>query len=222
MPTKEKFSARLIQACDDCPAIPPYGKGRQVVIADKIGVSQEAVRKWFVNESIPKPEKMADLAKLLDVDEAWLALGVKPELPKAAKKLAGRVSEGAVLMVAGSILLSGGNCAFPTENDPRREYVDIYAFIRGTKTDIHVSTARELSANTFELIVPRLFDDVRCIGYFSTKSLQFLLIDLPPSLIDKHKVRRAGDFSLTVERREGNYYSGEDEWPKLKANSWLI
>lgn len=222
MSISEKFSARLAQACDDCPSVPEYGKGRQVVIADKLGVSQEAVRKWFSNDSIPRPNKMRELAEFLDVDQAWLALGIRPEMDKNAKKLAGRVAEGAVLVIAGSIQLMGGNCAFPAENDPRRSYVDIYAFVRGVKTDIHVSTARETAPGEYELVVPRQYNDVRCIGYFPTKSALFTIVDLLPSLIDKHKVRRAGDYLLNITRDEGGYVSGEDEWPKLKPQSWLV
>jgi len=216
------FAKRLNQACDDSPDIPELGKGRQVVVASLMSVSQEAARKWFSGDAKPKGDKMSKLATLLRVDEAWLALGVKPELSKDAKRFAARAAEGAVLVVAGSIQLAGGNCAFPAEDDPRAEYVDIYAIVRGRKLDLHVCTAREIEPNVFELIVPRQYKDVRCIGYFPARSVMFNLIDLQPELIDKHKVGRAGDFSLTITRDDGRYITGTDEWPKLKGAGGII
>lgn len=38
------------------------------------------MRKWFVGESVPRSKKLTALAKLLEVDEGWLVLGI--ELPK--------------------------------------------------------------------------------------------------------------------------------------------
>lgn len=113
------FSERLIQACDDHPLIPDYGHGSQVTVAEKLGVSQEAVRKYFNNESIPRPRKMKILAEFLGVSEEWLSLGVTSTLDRSARKEMMRVTKGAVHMLAGMISLEGGNFAFPTPDDSR-------------------------------------------------------------------------------------------------------
>lgn len=206
------FSQRLTQACDDNPNIPPYGQGRQVVVANALEVSQEAVRKWFVGLSMPKPKKMQSLAAFLDVDAAWLALGVKPELSRDAKRLAGKVVEGSVMFVAGTIQLAGGSCAFPDPTDPRAGYVDIYAIIKGHKLDIHVTTGKEVSPGTLEFIIPREYADVRCVGFALKNSPLFDLIDMPYQLVDQHKVRRSGDFVITVQRDNDQYMTGRDTW----------
>lgn len=218
----EKFKTRLVKACDDSPAIPAYGKGRQIVIADHLKVSQEAVRKWFAGESEPKRDKLKKLADFLSVDEAWLSLGIRPEVDRNTQKFAGRAAEGAVLVVAGAIQLAGGNCAFPLDDDPKKGYIDIYAIVRGKKADIHVSTARETDENVFELVVPREFAEVKCVGYFPARSPMFNLVDLSPELIDKYKRMRAGDYALTITRVDGRYFTESDEWSKLKTAGGIV
>lgn len=59
------FSKRLTQACDDNPLIPDYDHGRQVTIANKLEVSQEAVRKWFTGDSVPR-SSFVDLYAIKD------------------------------------------------------------------------------------------------------------------------------------------------------------
>ena len=44
------FAKRLTQACDESPIVPEHGRGRQVYLAKKLKVTQEAVRKWLVGE----------------------------------------------------------------------------------------------------------------------------------------------------------------------------
>ena len=50
----QEFKDRLRKVCQDNPDIPLFNKGQQTFIAQKVGVSQEAVRKWFHGESKPK------------------------------------------------------------------------------------------------------------------------------------------------------------------------
>lgn len=207
-----RFAARLIEACESSPNVPEYGKGRQVVIAGELGISQEAVRKYFAGESMPKQDKMLKLAKYLDVDVSWLALGETSEVTRDSKKFAGKIADAALMFVGGTIQLAGGNCAFPPDTDPRSSVVDIYAVIKGTKYDINVSSANELSPNVFEMVVPREFKELRCVGCIVWKAPHYDLIELPAELIDRHKVRRSVDFTITVNRIAGRYFTGEDEW----------
>ena len=71
----DTFKARLLTACNACEEIPEYGKGQQTEIATKLNVSQEAVRKWFAGETVPRSKLSFDLAKLLKVKHSWLMLG---------------------------------------------------------------------------------------------------------------------------------------------------
>lgn len=212
----KKFSARLIEACDASPNIPEYGKGRQVVIANELNISQEAVRKYFSGESMPKQEKMRKLATFLEVEQAWLALGEKSEVSRDAKRLAGKIADASVMFTAGTIQLAGGNCAFPPEDDPRASYVDIYAIIKGVRHDINVASAHEISPGMFEVIIPREFKDLKCIACVIWQAPCFDLLELSTDLIDRHKVRRSVDYSVTINRLNGHYFTGEDEWSKFQ------
>lgn len=207
------FAARLDKACDDSPHIPEKGKGRQLAIAKILGVSQEAARKYFAGLALPRPIKMQLLAEKLDVDKSWLALGERPEMPRDAKKLAGRVAEGSVLMVAGTIQIAGGKIAFPAPSDARSEYVDMYAIIGGHKLDIHVSNGRLVAPSKIEFIVPREYPELRCIGFVQSNSPFFTLLDLTYQLIDEYKVKRSGDFTVTVDVNGEKYSIGNSQVP---------
>lgn len=68
--------------------VPRFGKGQQTYISRELGCSQEAVRKWFAGESVPRAKIGAKLASLLDVSYTWLMLGaamgeVEQEIKKA-------------------------------------------------------------------------------------------------------------------------------------------
>ncbi|WP_390900818.1 LexA family protein [Serratia fonticola] len=71
---REEFSQRLALACKRA-GLDEHGRG--VVIARELGMSSKGVSKWFNAESIPRPAKMLELAKYLNVDVVWLQLGVK-------------------------------------------------------------------------------------------------------------------------------------------------
>ena len=60
------FAARLEYICDEHPDIPPLGSGRQTTLAKKVGVSQEAVRKWLAGVSEPRTNIKKKLAFALD------------------------------------------------------------------------------------------------------------------------------------------------------------
>lgn len=81
------FAKRLVLACEGNPNCPTdQSRGKQKWIYDNllsefgVRVSAEAVRKWFAGESRPRPKVVSYIARLLEVDEAWLSLGITPEL----------------------------------------------------------------------------------------------------------------------------------------------
>ncbi len=211
------FTRRLAQACDESPNIPPHGHGRQVHIAKKLKVSQEAVRKWFVGEARPKVQLMRQLAALLEVDEAWLSLGIKPELDRKEKRAHSARSDGAVYMLFGLFSMAGGACAFPSQNDPRSEYIDFYAILNGVQFPIHVSVGRESSKGVHEFVVPKEYDDVRCVGVVPLGNTRFHLVDLQKTLVDRHKQRKSGSFAVTIHRVGSDYTTGADKWPRLES-----
>lgn len=209
-------------ACDNLPeVVPPYGQGRQVYIARKMKVTQEAVRKWFTGDARPKLHKMRALAALLDVDEAWLSLGIEPEVGRKEKRIHTERTEGAVYLVFGAMAMGGGHCAFPSNKDPRSAYVDFYSIIRGQQAAIHVSTARQTSAGVYEFIVPREYDDVLCVGVVPIRGFRSEFIELRQELIEKHKQRKGSGFAISI-AKNGGYHTGADSWPQLQEIGDLI
>lgn len=212
----DDFNRRLKQVCDDSKIVPPYGHGRQVYIAKKLKVTQEAVRKWFTGGARPRTDKMRDLAKLLEVDEAWLSLGIEPEMAPKEKREHSVKLDGAVYLLYGMFTIAGGHCAFPGEKDVRRDYVDFYTIIHGAQMAIHTCLARSVSKNRYEMVVPKLWQDVRCIGVVPLPGMKFHVIDLDTRTLKEHLVRKAGDYAVLIDYVDGEYNSGADTWPRIK------
>lgn len=211
------FSRRLEKACDSHSLVPAFGQGRQTWIRDQLGVSAEAVRKWFAAESRPRPDLMRRLAKLLEVDEAWLALGITPDVAPKERRARDAEADGAVNVVAGLIQMNGAHPAFPSPDDPRSSYVDLYAIIRGAQFAIHVSLAQAVSQGVLVFRVPAEHEDCTVIGMYHAAPLGFQLLHMTPSLIAKHKVRRGGYYEITVNKIGRNFHSGEDKWPRIQS-----
>lgn len=210
---KQSFAQRLKTACDNHTIIPAYGHGRQVWIATRIKVSQEAVRKWFTGESVPRSAKVTALAKLLEVDEAWLALGVEPEQDRKEKSASAARSDGAIYAVFGMLTMAGAHCAFPGPKDSRREFVDFYVIMKGVPLSIHVCTGREATKNEFEFILPNEYADVRCLGFVPGDGMRFRVLNFDADTVGKHLQRRGSGFALQVEKDGGNFRSGGTHWP---------
>lgn len=162
---RKAFVARLERACDECShSIPPKGQGRGNVLANRLGVAPEAVSKWFKGVSKPREGKMRELADLLGVDYAWLETGEEPEVSRKELVIRKKTAGGAIHLVWGHITLDGGHCGDLPEHDPRQDYVDFQAVLRGTVYPICVALGRESAVGQFELIVPARFAEVRVIG----------------------------------------------------------
>ncbi|GAA0334720.1 helix-turn-helix domain-containing protein [Morganella psychrotolerans] len=69
---RNSFAQRLALACKDA-GLNEHGRGAAIVKA--IGVSSKAVSKWLNGESLPRQDRMNDLAKFLGCDVVWLQHG---------------------------------------------------------------------------------------------------------------------------------------------------
>lgn len=214
---RKGFVARLKQACDESNVVPPPHRGRQQYIADKLGVVPEAVSKRFKGVAMPRPDKLERLAELLQVDQSWLAFGISPEMNRNERKAHARTIDGAVHLAIGYFILSGGHCGMPSKTDPRRTYVDFYVTVRGSVHPIHVCMARELSRDHYEVIIPKEFEDVRCITLLITSPGKFVFLDMPHAMIVEHRTRKTGDYAVAINRVDGSrFITGGDAWPVLK------
>ncbi|MGG4624006.1 XRE family transcriptional regulator [Serratia odorifera] len=69
---REEFSQRLAQACKDA-GLDEHGRG--IAIARALSVTSKAVSKWLNAESIPRQDKLIELASFLKTDVMWLQHG---------------------------------------------------------------------------------------------------------------------------------------------------
>lgn len=220
---RQGFVLRLKEACDSSQTVPPPHKGRQNYIAQHLGLAPEAVSKWFKGVAMPRPDKMERLAEFLGVEQTWLAFGVAPEMDRRERKAHVREVDGAVHLVMGTMLLDGVSCGFPGARDPRADFVDFYATIKGSVHAIHVCLARESSRGDYEVLIPNEYENVYCIGVVPVSRGKFEFVDLSPEVVNQRKVKKAGSYSITFEKGDaGRYVSGPATYPKLRHLSDLV
>ncbi|RMD95697.1 MAG: XRE family transcriptional regulator [Alphaproteobacteria bacterium] len=124
---KSDFAKRLEWALEACPDAPRQVHGRLTWIkrqlAERMGVevSLNTVHKWARGMSVPRGDNLRALAKLLGVDEVWLALGaagVDVPDPHVSPEAVPAHAEAAVLYVAGLLGLGGAEVTFAPRSEP--------------------------------------------------------------------------------------------------------
>jgi len=203
-----EFAKRLSQACDGYTHVPPLHSGRltwvqrELLSRFKEDVSVETVRKWFAGEAKPRPDKLAKLAQLLEVDVAWLSLGINPDLEPRERKARNAMADGAVNLVAGLIQMDGGYPAFPEEGDKaaQKNHVDLHAIIRGAKYDIHVSLG-ELDGRNIRFVVPTTYESVLVLGVVK-RGFKIEIFEITPEVIAASGERRGGSIEVILDEVE--------------------
>jgi transcriptional regulator with XRE-family HTH domain len=71
------FASRLSELCDEKDL--PRERGRQTALAEAMGVTPNAARKWLLGEGLPKLEQCVTLANWGQVNVLWLIQGVGPK-----------------------------------------------------------------------------------------------------------------------------------------------
>ena len=212
-----EFAKRLNQACDESPLVPEHGRGRQVYLAKKLKVTQEAVRKWLVGESLPRPDKIGDLAKVLGVDPVWLQLGTSP-LEIADKRQAALRGDAAVYGVMSYLLLAGYHVAIPADKDSK---VDVFAIKHGTQLSIVARMAQPLAKGEWTATFPSSVE-ARWQTVFATagQSLHLEIVDVPPELALRHGTRTGSGVEVVIRRSpKGRYTLGGVELRQLRNPS---
>lgn len=208
------FADRLSTACDSHSLAPQMHYGRLTWLKAQLEqqfdekVSTESVRKWFAGEARPRPAKMKLVAQLLGVDEAWLSLGVQPDLNPRERKLRNATVDGAVNVVAGLIQMAGGHPAFPEPDDKKSKGVDIYAIIKGAQYAIKVALAQRTNETEFRFVIPIEYAERTVLGLVQTGPMAFEVIEISSDAIDEHKVRKGGHYELNVEQKKAGYVVG--------------
>lgn len=212
------FARRLEEAVVNMgAAIPGYREGRHTVIARKLDVSPEAVRKWFAGEAAPRARTMAALAKFLDVDAGWLYSGNGDPSSAKDKKTLNTKIDGVAHLALGMAKIEGASCAPPDLKDPRHDFIDFIMIKGGVQAAIHTSLGREISPGNYEFTVPNSFEQVRNIGFVFYNPTKIHMLDLKSELITAHKVPKGSDKAVVVTHKNGKYITGRDEWPRINS-----
>lgn len=223
-PVRDKaFARRLNEACDQYRQVPPYNFGRLTWIKDhllsdfKISVSMETVRKWFAGEARPRPDKMKILAALLYVDEAWLSLGITPEMEPTAKQAFNAMAPGAANLVAGMIQLQGGHPTFPEAGNPRTKNTNLCAIIKGKGLAFYVSLGNPTGKGESKFTFPAEYEHTEILGVIDTGDLTFDILRFPADLLEEHADKKGGFAEITVHSNRAVYSVGKDKVPKIKS-----
>lgn len=207
------FAKRLNEACDNHPQCPPLHYGRLSWIVQqfkeqfKIGITTETARKWVAGEVHPRRKSMALLAQLLQVDLAWLAIGVEGETTADERKARNVMAGAAINLVAGLIEMDGGHPAYPEQGDAKAKDVDIFAIIRGAQYAFKVAVGHQ-DGKSYSFAIPANYRDVFVIGLIRIGAFQFDVLELDAETITKNKENKGSHVSLTVDKRGAHYVVG--------------
>lgn len=217
------FAKRLNQVFDESRLVPDFNQGRYTWIKDQlkmkygVEVTRETVRKWVSGETVPRNEKLRALAQLFDVDEGWLAFGVRSDVDLRQRPDKILADSGAVSLVAGLIQMSGGTCALP-ESGHENTWVDIYAIVGRRQRMIAVRLGEEVAADKYRFSVPNEFEKCVNIGVVRTGFASFDLLLLSHSQIKSYGDRRGPHVDVTATKREKGWMIGRS--PVLKITDF--
>ncbi|QXV73608.1 transcriptional regulator protein [Rhizobium phage RHph_X2_30] len=210
----KSFAKRMEVACENHPRA-PSGHGRQKWVREQMAevfhvkVSPEAVRKWFAGEARPRPKVMSQIARILEVDEAWLSLGIKPKSPPREQRKQNATAAGAVNLVAAMIQLSGGNIAFPEQDGP-----DLFAIVHGKQHNITVRIAEPQDKLTLSVPV----NPNTLIAVLPTdRPTVYRFFRIPAETVERFGSNRGGYSELEIERRSNGVFVGEERLPEIHA-----
>lgn len=202
-----EFAARLNAVANTNPAVPPSNYGRLGWFVDEFAkrehdVSKEMVRKYFAGENKPRQERLAVLAEILQVDEAWLSLGKSADTQTKRSMLRNAQASGVVNVVAGLIQMHGGSPAFPDEGDSKAQdqHIDLYAIIRGAQYSFHVALAEPADAGFRFHLPPGLGENTLILGMIQTAPLCFEMLELDVEGVAEHAKRGKTTTEIVVDR----------------------
>ncbi|TPI86437.1 helix-turn-helix transcriptional regulator [Mesorhizobium sp. B2-8-9] len=215
------FLRRLEIACQNnahCPN--DYGKQKwireQIQNKHKVRYSPEAVSKWFSGASRPTMKTMVLLASVLEVDEAWLSLGKTPDFTPTEKKRHTLWSDGSVNLLAGMIMLNGGQIAF---NENEDDEVDFFSIIHGRHYSIKAAAGIQQDDKVL-FVLPKNPDRLLNLGIIGSDTFSGVnVLKLPNEIIQKYGKRRGTHTELLVDRGAPGFSVGGHKLPVIRSLS---
>lgn len=200
-----EFHQRLTRAAGNSSQIPEYGMGRQTFIAKELGVSQEAVRKWFAGESKPRSAAMSNLATLLDVELVWLSLGVDHSETNSNRVMARRQDAGLYALTS-YLIYNGYSVAFTLDASDNS---DLTAMRNGQITKFRTHAVEQTSGAIEALAAPTgSIVDVACV---INTNLGFGI-----EFLDISNLMGTGSLKLKAPSKTGIYKIGKDVVKQLQ------
>lgn len=213
-----EFAKRLRQSINEHPHAPD-SHGQQVWLKRELEakghkMTKEAVRKWFAGEAKPRPKVVKSKAALLNVDLAWLSLGVAPDLAPKERRLRDATADGAVNLVAGLIQMSGGHPAFPEDD---KAPADLFAIIKGAQYAFKVLLAIEEGEGMLKFKTPTQSEGLTLLGVVKTGPLSYDLLLLDPEMIERHGNVYGPITEVDMLHARGRYTTDGETWAKVKT-----
>jgi|AOAMet_48_BLW_10_2_1038533.scaffolds.fasta_scaffold07028_1 transcriptional regulator with XRE-family HTH domain len=204
------FTSRLNESCAVSTKVPRFGKGQQTYIAKELGCSQEAVRKWFAGETIPRRGIAARLAKLLDVEYSWLVMGAAygevDEIIKKAKN-----HDAAVYATVAYVIVKNVGVSLCGEDHS----ADMFIIDNGVTRYICAKAAAETKSKgvfvvTFRKIQVKESTTVAVFNEISKDSIvTSTYLEIPAEAWQGKNVKTSGnEVTLTFSRKGNSYEAG--------------
>ena len=223
-PIDKEFIRRLEQACENHPLC-PSSHGRQKWIREKLleqfgtKVSAEAMSKWFKGETKPRRDKLAEIAEILRVDEAWLYLGTTLELSPSERKTRSKIADATVELVGGMIQMHGGHVAY---NEDPSSKVDFNAIINRAHLVVKTVIAVSQDGNKLHFVLPEEAERMTVIAVIPTENLgNFTLLKIPHSLIAEHGDKKGDTIDIWIERKYPGFEIHGNQVPTINSLSDL-
>jgi hypothetical protein len=219
---KTSFAKRLQIAADRSNTIPPTNMGRfthiQRQLAEHYGfdLSRETVRKWFVGEALPRPDKMLALSRVLKVDEGWLAVGSSPSSLPPETSLVQVHDNAAINLIIGMMGINGVSCAQPDEDEAGPgDSPFFYAIINGRQWRIFVSLG-QANSDRISFRGPTGKEHVTTLGIVAHTVTDFSVFQFTPELIARNGQSHRGIFELDGVLSGRDLKFGSDKVSALK------
>lgn len=205
-----EFGERLNQAADDHPHAPAHNYGRltwtQRELKDRYNedFSLESVRRWFSGMMKPRSTAtMKALAQLLEVDEAWLAMGRNVTVSVREQRARDATATGVANVLAGLIQIAGGAPAFPNADDQRakKNGIELYAVIQGAQYSFQIALGRQ-EGDKVRFSVPIRSEQCFTIGALVVDGPGVLFCELPGELWAEQSVKKGASVELVVDKSE--------------------
>lgn len=189
------------QACDANPRVPAKNYGRLGWFVNEfetrynVKVTAETIRKWFAGEVRPRHKTLMMLAQILQVDDAWFAVGRDNAVPEKQRKLHGAQANGVVNVIAGLVQLDGGTPAFPDATGP----IDLSAVIKAALYNFHIVLGHD-DGEKVSFAVSVGAENTVVLGVLRVTHASFEIYELPWEIVASKGVKRSGHITLTVDR----------------------